>query len=117
MSLSIRITNSIKVHVAQIYASFRKSLAKCKAALCFQSYKNNMLKKSVGSFDPVVYLIWLGQLRRLHGSTDHSPVVSMAPVEPFEPVGSFDSNGQFDAVGSIDPGHLNWLANLIWLCY
>ena len=76
-----------------------------------------MLKKSVGSFDPVVYLIWLGQLSRLHGSTDHRPVASMDPVEPFEPVGSFDmvgsfdSDGQFDAVGSIDPGHL------IWLCY
>ena len=62
-----------------------------------------MLKKSSRSFDPVGYLIWLGQLNRLHRSTDHKLVGSMDPVEPFEPVGSFDSDGIFDAVGSIDP--------------
>ena len=65
-----------------------------------------MLKKSVGSFDPVVYLIWLGQLSRLHGSTDHRPVVSMDPVEPFEPDDrdeSVDLVGSFDMVGSLEP--------------
>ena len=45
-----------------------------------------MLKKSVGSFDPVGYLNWLGQLSRLHGSTDHRPVGSMDSVQQFEPV-------------------------------
>ena len=73
--------------MAQICASFRKCLVKRKAALCFYSYiKEHHVEKSVGSFDPVGYLNWLGQLSRLHGSTDHRPVGSMDSVQQFEPV-------------------------------
>ena len=59
-----------------------------------------MLKKLVGAFESGWVLIWLGQLSRLHGSTDQRP---FEPVGSFDMVGSFDSDDQFDAVWSIDP--------------
>jgi len=69
--------------------------------------RNIILKKLVGSFDPVAYLIWLGQLSRLHGSTDHRPVGSMDPIEPFEPVGSFDMVASIDSDGQFDAAWVN----------